>query len=319
MFRTPTGVKPTGEVGRLVDSLLKTHDCILVPGDSQIVTLADGRELGFAIYGSRSSKAQRIVLFHGSPGSRLTYAYLDGWGRKNDIMLICPKRPGYGLTTFHRKWTVYDHAHDALWFMGYLGYRRYTVHGTSGGAPFAQALTYAADHLRSFGHEVIATQLIVPAAPSEATRFGQAIKGYTFDLKAAFIPRYLEWEHRKQYKEILCYVEEVNASGYWPASKMRKTKDGRKWLQNVEELKEPKAYVWERRSLETFWGFELEDKRARKIVIWAGGLDRNTPLKSIEYMKDRLQNCELIVKYEEDHGSIQERYDWQMKEQLKRM
>jgi len=52
-------------------------------------TLRDGRRLGFAEWGDPG--APPILVFHGTPGSRLL-----GRGMEMDARLIVPDRPGYG-------------------------------------------------------------------------------------------------------------------------------------------------------------------------------------------------------------------------------
>lgn len=61
---------------------------------------ADGREIGFAIYGEMSSSSKTVVFFHGLPGSRLVPSSgLKDLCTKAGIQFIAIDRPGIGLTS----------------------------------------------------------------------------------------------------------------------------------------------------------------------------------------------------------------------------
>jgi hypothetical protein len=105
----------------------EASDYVIIPGDSQRYALPDGRKLGYSVVGSRSRTAQKIVAEHGTPGSRLDYCGSDSWARKKDIMMICPERPGYGLSTLKKNYSPLDHARDVRFFIDDLGHRKYKV------------------------------------------------------------------------------------------------------------------------------------------------------------------------------------------------
>jgi hypothetical protein len=60
----------------------------------EVITLANGRRLGFAQYGDPAGKA--LLFFHGTRGSRLLGRGLDAAARRHGIRLIAPEHPGYG-------------------------------------------------------------------------------------------------------------------------------------------------------------------------------------------------------------------------------
>src|SRR6266576_2953966 len=66
--------------------------------DSCVTVLADGRDLGWLELGDPAGMP--VFAFHGTPGSRLQLAIDDAPIRATGLRLICPDRPGYGLSTF---------------------------------------------------------------------------------------------------------------------------------------------------------------------------------------------------------------------------
>jgi hypothetical protein len=51
----------------------KAFDYVILPGDSQTLRLPDGRQLGYAVYGSRSAKAQAVLCkYPNKPQARYT-------------------------------------------------------------------------------------------------------------------------------------------------------------------------------------------------------------------------------------------------------
>jgi pimeloyl-ACP methyl ester carboxylesterase len=98
------------------------------------------------------------------------------------MVVICPERPGYGLSTFMKDYTIENHAQDVRYLMNYLGHRRYKVHATSGGSAYGLSLTHLASE------EVIGTVLVAPATPSEGTRMGLSLRSYLRELEIMVFP-----------------------------------------------------------------------------------------------------------------------------------
>ena len=61
----------------------------------QVLRLADGRVLGFRVYGS--ARGTPVLFLHGTPGSRLEFAIVHDVGRELGLTLVAPDRWGYGL------------------------------------------------------------------------------------------------------------------------------------------------------------------------------------------------------------------------------
>jgi pimeloyl-ACP methyl ester carboxylesterase len=113
---------------------------ILHPNESLALTLASGRTLGYAIYGSTTPSDPAIFLFHGLPGSRITGRSWDKLCQRLSIRLIAIDRPGYGLSTLENRPLV-AWPEDVLIIANHLDIQQFSILGASGGAPYALACT----------------------------------------------------------------------------------------------------------------------------------------------------------------------------------
>jgi pimeloyl-ACP methyl ester carboxylesterase len=108
---------------------------------SQVLRLADGRQIGFAEYGD--PEGQPVIAIHGTPGSRLMFALTDATARARRLRIVAPERPGYGLSDFRRQTRLAEAAADLEQFANALGLSRFALIGVSGGGPYAVAAAAA--------------------------------------------------------------------------------------------------------------------------------------------------------------------------------
>jgi pimeloyl-ACP methyl ester carboxylesterase len=66
---------------------------------SSTVTLPDGRELGYAQYGSQTGRP--VIILHGLAGSRFDAALFHEVGQQIDALVIGVDRPGMGWSSPH--------------------------------------------------------------------------------------------------------------------------------------------------------------------------------------------------------------------------
>ena len=99
------------------------------------MTLADGRELGFAELGSPTGPL--VFYFHGAPGSRLEVAAMDDDFARNNVRVVAPERPGCGRSSPQPGRRRPDWAQDVATLADHLGHRRFAVCGMSSGGPYA--------------------------------------------------------------------------------------------------------------------------------------------------------------------------------------
>jgi len=123
----------------------------------RVLRLADGRALGFRIYGDADGTP--LLFLHGTPGSRLKFVIGHETGKELGLALVAPDRWGYGLSDVPAKPSLVTFAADMAALMDYLGYRRFAVGGISGGGP------YAATVGACLARRVSALALISPVGP----------------------------------------------------------------------------------------------------------------------------------------------------------
>jgi pimeloyl-ACP methyl ester carboxylesterase len=114
---------------------------------SHTIKLSDGRQLGYAVYGSSAGKP--VLYFHGTPSSRLELLLLQHYGvdlegilAEAGLKLLAVDRPGMGLSTFNPKGDFLSFAADAGELMQQLGILNCPVLCWSGGGPYALATAY---------------------------------------------------------------------------------------------------------------------------------------------------------------------------------
>jgi pimeloyl-ACP methyl ester carboxylesterase len=271
--------------------------------------LSDGRQLGYAVWGSTSPNAKVISWPHGLPGSRLSAYWADQWGKQNGYTFICPERPGCGLSTMKRKYTVLEHGRDMWELMAHLGHRQYKVFGVSNGGPYALALAHLASK-----KEVTGVLLVCPTSPPEALRIGQGITAFWWRLKVIYFSGLAESYLRKRMSKAM------KVWAQWPSNEIvRRWAKGAEALERRERMLAFAGRVADQRLTDVPWCFGLENVHANKVIILAGGLDKNTPAAGAQYMRNRLHNCKLVIEPGEDHFSLQKNHGKPILDQLNRL
>ena len=123
----------------------------------QVLRLADGRALGFRVYGDPAGAP--LLFLHGTPGSRLEFAIGHDAGRELGLALVAPDRWGYGLSDVPETPSLPAFAADMAALMDHLGHRRFAVGGISGGGPYAAAVAAC------LASRVTALALVSPVGP----------------------------------------------------------------------------------------------------------------------------------------------------------
>jgi len=106
------------------------------------LSLSDGRKLAYQEYGH--SEGYPILLFHGTPGSRLWFMENDTCALELGIRLIALDRPGYGASDPKPDRTLLDWADDVNEAVQLLHLKEYSVLGVSGGGVYAAVCAYKA-------------------------------------------------------------------------------------------------------------------------------------------------------------------------------
>ena len=97
----------------------------LTTAKSAKLALSDGRELGYAEYGTPTGTP--VIFLHGAPGSRLDAAHLELAARDLGIRIISVDRPGIGWSSPKPDRKLLDHADDVQQLTTYLGLNEYSI------------------------------------------------------------------------------------------------------------------------------------------------------------------------------------------------
>ncbi|MCB1279776.1 alpha/beta hydrolase [Prosthecobacter sp.] len=98
------------------------------------LTLSNGRKLGYAEFGD--PKGEVAFYFHGWPSSRVQGSLFDEPAKKHGMRLICPDRPGIGLSDFQLGRTLFDWPETFAQLAAHVGADNYHIIGWSGGGPY---------------------------------------------------------------------------------------------------------------------------------------------------------------------------------------
>jgi len=98
------------------------------------LTLANGLKLGYAEYGD--PRGEVAFYFHGWPSSRIQGSLFDAAAKQHGVRLICPDRPGIGLSDFQPGRTLFDWPEALTQLASHVGADNYHVIGWSGGGPY---------------------------------------------------------------------------------------------------------------------------------------------------------------------------------------
>lgn len=115
-----------------------------LPRLDEVIKLPDGRWLAYAEYGNANGKA--VFLFHGLPGSRLSWGLLPDDPIPSGLRIIAPDRPGYGCSDPKPHRTLLNWAEDVEQLADALGIARFDIVGVSGGGPGALACAWKMPH-----------------------------------------------------------------------------------------------------------------------------------------------------------------------------
>ena len=107
---------------------------------SDVITLADGRRLRWHEFGDPDGSP--VIYTAGTPVSGLAGASYDGAALTAGLRWICPDKPGYGGSDYHRQRSPVSWADDLAALAGHLGLDRFALAGESGGAPFTLAAAH---------------------------------------------------------------------------------------------------------------------------------------------------------------------------------
>lgn len=264
------------------------------PRLDEIIKLPDGRRLAYAEYGDANGKA--AFLFHGLPGSRLSWGMLPGDPIPSGLRIIAPDRPGYGCSDPRPHRTLLNWADDVEQLADALGISQFAIAGVSGGGPGALACAW------NMPHRLTSVGIVSSPAPTDAPGvFDGMSKTNRFFLKLAW--RY-PWLSALNVR-LLASMIRRNPARYINSMKLKVHDDDRQIVSrpDIQEMLVRDFVEALRAGAEGMiddmaanhgrpWGFPL-DKIEVKVHFWVCELDRSVPPAMGRYLGNMVPNSEV--------------------------
>lgn len=271
-----------------------------------VVTLRDGRALGYAEWGDPDGAP--VLHFHGSPSSRLEGAMpeLDAVAARLRIRVLAPERPGLGLSDPKPHRTILDWPADVLEFADALGLSRFSVYGASGGGPYAAACAYR------IAHRLRAAGIVCGLAPMTVP---EARRGMHRRVRLQFfLGRHAPWLLRRLVRRM---ATEMTLHGSRIIADMMKQLPEPDRLIYADPARQQRAVAVAREAFRRGeegayvdlllasrpWGFEL-NQVPMVVNLWFGGRDVAVPESAGRYLARSLARSEARFYPDEGHASL---------------
>ena len=264
-----------------------------LPRVDDVILLPDNRRLAYAEYGE--SDGAPVILFHGVPGSRLSWGNLPDDPFPAGLRIIAPDRPGYGRSDPRPGRTLLDWVDDVSELANALGMERFSVVAVSGGGPGALACAWRIpERLNSVG--VVAS----PAPTNAPGVFESMSRTNRFFMKLAWR---LPWLSTLNVR-LLASMIRRNPARYIDMMQY-KVHDVDKHILARPEIHEMlvKDFTEALRAgaqgmVDDMaanhgrpWGFPLHEIKA-KVLFWYCQLDRSVPPAMGQYLSRNVPNAE---------------------------
>jgi len=270
---------------------------------TQRIQLKDGRKLGYARYGVSNGKP--VFYFTGGNSSRLEGMWFDEAAKQQDIDLIVPDRPGFGLSDFQPERQFLDWPEDVIQLADSFGIEKFAVLGLSGGSPHVAAVSY------KLPERVTRAAIVSGVAPPEMP---DRFKGMWPPVKLIFFTaRHFPGMNRLLLKQMGGFYADRDQmlkrmKQALPAPDVALI-NARPEVIDIFSAAAKEAHhsgldgdAWEWRLYVNPWGFNLVDIKA-EIGLWYGEFDKNAPVGMGYYLDSQLPNSHLTVVQDGGHFS----------------
>jgi pimeloyl-ACP methyl ester carboxylesterase len=256
------------------------EECILV--------LADGRRLGYAVYGD--PKGWPLMFFHGTPGSRVMTRFAAPKARELGVRLIAPERPGYGLSDLQPQRRLLDWAEDVSELAAALNLERFAVAGVSGGGPYVAACAWR------IGTRLGAAGIISGLAPADRMRRDLSRHHV---LTAMLVRRtsmvnlvlgMLAWTVRRRPELIIRSMRLVAPRG--DKKILSHPEVQRTQIDGIVEAfrRGPQGAAQELDLFSRPWGFDVAEIKV-PVHLWHGEADHIVPVQMGRYLAGKIPDC----------------------------
>lgn len=281
--------------------------------DRQVVTLPDGRKLGYCTVG----KGQPVIYFHGTASSRLEVLLLKSFAENAGLQIIGVDRPGYGLSTFHQRKSLLNFNGDVNFLADHLGFDHLAILGWSGGGAFT--LAYLAQNPERVIKAVVADSPCLPFDVSNAHDF--PFSKYVMKLHFVGVLAMRQFRRSvlkaggdpsaflatKQAKQMLRGYTETDlrffANPEWTKLMFHSMSEAFRQESGVN------AVVDEHMLFLKPWGFSFENVPEGKLVIWQGEEDKTCNVDNAYALNRLIGGSELYVFKGRGHCALFENLD----------
>lgn len=275
---------------------------------NQVLTLQDGRRLGFAEVGDPYGTP--VFHFHGWPSSRLEADLLQHAVdlRQLGTRLIAVDRPGIGLSDFQPGRRVLDWPEDVLQLADSLGIQHFAVQGWSGGGPYVAACAYqiperlnACSFIAAIGptdvgehHFMTGFRYLVPLA----RRAPRLLPGFTWLLWGR------SGHDQTKMEAGLKQIQDLIAPRDRELYSQPETRRLIAAQMVAGFVQGSRGMAHDAILLGRHWGFKLEDIRHPKVYIWHGDKDTNVPPSFARVFERSIPNARAKFYPDDGHLSI---------------
>jgi pimeloyl-ACP methyl ester carboxylesterase len=254
--------------------------------------LRDGRVVGYSDYGGQDGVP--ILLFHGTPGSRILGLEEDPLLERFGIRIVAPERPGYGLSDPSPARTILDWADDVEQLADQLGLGLFHVAGESGGGPYALACAHR------LPGRVLSVTLVGTACPPEVVRLTRDMSlgnrlGFFFIRHTPFLMKRACAEFATALRKHPEKVMRQLLSKFCEWDKRVVEQQGRRaslTLHFQEAVRQGgDGFYVDSMLVGLPWGFDYT-KVEVPVFLWHGECDRQMPLAPARELAGILPRCE---------------------------
>jgi len=277
--------------------------------DSHVMTLSDGRDLGWLELGT--TDGWPIFGFHGTPGSRLQVGIDEAAVRRAGVRLIAPDRPGYGLSSFQPGRRLVDWPADVAQLADHLAVDRFSVIGISGGGPHAAVCaSLLAERLVAAGIVSGEGPLSDPRIAADMTpvsKFLTTLSRRRSRLLPTFFAVELALARRWPSKALDLMVQQLPP---YDAEVLRRPDLRNLFERDVRHASRTTGQA-QAQDFELFasdWGFDLGAITV-PVFLWHGEADKNVPLPHAQLMHDAIPNSVLRTFVGEGHFLVVDRLE----------
>ncbi len=275
--------------------------------------LSDGRKLAYQEYGDL--EGYPILLFHGTPGSRLWFMEGDPCAVELGVRLIALDRPGYGASDPKPDRTLLDWATDVNEAVHLLKLNEYSVLGVSGGGAYAAVCAYKV--LKGLRNAAMVASGVpfkdgrAPASMSRPNRMAFWLSRYApWLIKNAFQAQIKMMDKDpERYKKSL--LKENTHLSEWDRACLQTDEQAEATLVHMQEAHRqgPEEVVRESALLSRPWNFELNAIQV-PTYVFHGDTDTLAPYDAAVEAVASIPNGRMITIPNAGHFLIEDEEVW---------